>query len=369
MSRSVDIREALSGSSLRIERVAHDFGGMRVLNDISTEIASGEFLTLLGASGSGKTTLLRIIGGLITPKHGRIYLGERDITHFPPERRDIGFVFQNYALFPHLTVAENVGFALSVRKVRQGEVASRVREVLELVGLGDLGGRYPGQLSGGQQQRVALARAIVFRPAMLLLDEPLGALDRQLRQQLAVELRNLQRRSGITMIYVTHDQEEAFTMSTQVAIMHNGTIRQMAPPALLYRQPVDLMVARFVGELNAFAGTIRCSDAQHTVIDSAMGTLTAHNPHWLPGTAVTWAVRPEHVILRPRQNERQASINVINARVRTVIFGGSWHRIDYELPSGMSVRAEGRGEPDGVNEGDEVDIGIDPERIMIFNET
>jgi len=356
----------VAGSALVIENISHAYGTMRVLDAISTEIGAGEFLTLLGASGSGKTTLLRIIGGLITPSSGRIALGGRDITHLAPERRDIGFVFQNYALFPHLTVAENVAFSLAVRGIDRAETTRRVTEALDLVGLSGLAGRYPGQLSGGQQQRVALARAIVFRPGMLLLDEPLGALDRQLRQQLAVELRGLQRRSGITMIYVTHDQEEAFTMSTQVAVMHNGAIRQMAPPSELYTRPVDLMVARFVGELNCVAGTVRGVEGGRTVVETALGPILSDMPGFPPGERVTCAVRPEH--LRLRRSEPAVACNDVPAMVRAVIFGGSWHRIDYVLPSGVVMRAEGRGEPPPITEGDEVPVTFDTGHVMVFRE-
>ncbi|UVK43992.1 ABC transporter ATP-binding protein [Mesorhizobium sp. AR07] len=349
------------GSALRIESVSHQYGALPVLDKVSTEIGAGEFLTLLGASGSGKTTLLRIIGGLITPSSGRVYLGGRDITHSTPERRDIGFVFQNYALFPHLTVAENIAFSLTVRKLDRAETVRRVTEAIDMVGLSGLASRYPGQLSGGQQQRVALARAIVFRPGMLLLDEPLGALDRQLRQQLAVELRGLQRRSGITMIYVTHDQEEAFTMSTQVAIMHNGAIRQMAPPHHLFGKPDDLMVARFVGDLNSFPGTVRGTEAGKTVVETAIGTIFSDRPDFLAKAGVTCAVRPEHVRLSPLATHG-------NAFPARVIFGGSWHRIEYALPSGVIIRAEGRGEPEAINEGDDVFITFDASRVMLFKD-
>ncbi|TPI67146.1 ABC transporter ATP-binding protein [Mesorhizobium sp. B3-1-3] len=354
------------GSALSIDNISHRYGNLTVLNDVSTRIAGGEFLTLLGASGSGKTTLLRIIGGLISPSQGRIRVGERDITGLPPERRDIGFVFQNYALFPHMTVAENVAFSLSVRSTARQETARRVNETLELVGLKGLGGRYPGQLSGGQQQRVALARALVFRPGMLLLDEPLGALDRHLRQQLAVELRSLQRRSSITMVYVTHDQEEAFTMSTQVAVMTNGIIRQMAPPADLYRSPDDLHVARFVGDLNEAACEVTSVATGQTRIDGPLGPLLCARDHKAAQGKAVCALRPEHLLLRA--GEPSGAINEIGATVRAKIFCGSWHRIDLELAGGTMWRAEGRGEPPPVEEGGRVSVSFEPDRLMLFSE-
>lgn len=354
-----------SGVAVRIDEVSHRYGPMTVLQRVSMDIAGGEFLTLLGASGSGKTTLLRIIGGLITPTSGGVALGGRDITHLAPEHRDIGFVFQNYALFPHLTVGENVAFALTVRKTGRDEKARRVSEALDLVGLKGLAERFPGQLSGGQQQRVALARALVFRPGMLLLDEPLGALDRQLRQQLAVELRTLQRRSGITMIYVTHDQEEAFTMSTQVAVMAHGAIRQMAPPAELYRAPVDLTVARFVGELNTVPGTVRAVDGGRTAVETPAGTLVSAAGGFAVGTRVICGVRPEHV--RPCAPSDAPESNGLPATVRAVIFGGSWHRTDYELACGLPLREEGRGEPPPLREGESMSVCIEPVHVMLFN--
>lgn len=355
-------------AELRIAQVSHSFGVVNVLKDVSAEVGRGEFLTLLGASGSGKTTLLRIIGGLIRPDAGSIHLSGRDITGLPPERRDIGFVFQNYALFPHLSVADNVAFSLRVRKVETGERQRRIREALELVGLARFADRFPGQLSGGQQQRVALARALVFRPGVLLLDEPLGALDRQLRQQLAVELRALQRRTGMTMVYVTHDQEEAFTMSTQVAVMREGVIEQLATPHEIYSKPANLTVAQFLGELNCFRGRVIAGAPASTAVDADIGPIvSAQRPDLPAGTPVMCAVRPEHV--RVVTAHREGASNRLPARVRTVIFGGSWHRLELVLPKdGSMMRTEGRGEPEGIEEGSEVEIAFDPERVMLFRE-
>lgn len=352
------------GNDLRIDNISHRYGPLTVLNDVSTSVVAGEFLTLLGASGSGKTTLLRIIGGLIQPDSGRIRVGGRDITNLPPEQRDIGFVFQNYALFPHMTVAENVAFSLAVRRLGRTEVTARVEEALQLVGLRGLGGRYPGQLSGGQQQRVALARALVFRPSMLLLDEPLGALDRQLRQQLAVELRTLQRQSGITMVYVTHDQEEAFTMSTQVAVMEKGAIRQMAPPAALYREPSNLMVARFVADLNELPGRVTELGRDGARIETGAGVLVSSRSGAASIGETTCAVRPEHLRLGAPGD---GNANVVKAVVRAVIFGGSWHRADLELGNGIIWRLEGRGEPPAISEGDAVTVNFDAASVMLFN--
>jgi len=363
---TVEVGGGDAGGNLQIEAVSHAYATVKVLDNVSMEIGSGEFVTLLGASGSGKTTLLRIIGGLIQPGTGRIRVAGRDITRLPPEKRDIGFVFQNYALFPHLTVAENIGFPLKVRGLPKRDIDRQVQEALGTVGLAGLGRRHPAQLSGGQQQRVALARAIVFRPRVLLLDEPLGALDRQLRQQLGLELRSLQRRSGITMVYVTHDQEEAFTMSTQVAVMNQGRVLQIGAPQEIYRRPADLFVARFVGELNSFEGI---------VLDSAGGRATVRLAEGIEVDAVAAAplavsarvvctVRPEHVRVDSAANGTEPTLQL---RVGTVIFGGSWHRLELLLPgSGRVVKAEGRGEPAGIVEGGMVTARFEPGSIIAF---
>jgi putative spermidine/putrescine transport system ATP-binding protein len=235
---------------LRLDGITRRYGAVAALGGVSLAVAAGEFLTLLGPSGSGKTTLLNIIAGFVAPDEGRIVLEGRDITALPAERRDFGMVFQGYALFPHMTVAENVAFALRVRGMGRAEREARVGEALDLVQLGGLGGRRPAQLSGGQQQRVALARALVFRPRLLLLDEPLSALDRQLRAGLQEELRGLNRRTGVTFVAVTHDQDEALSMSDRVAILREGRLVQLGPPVELYERPRTRFVAGFLGHAN-----------------------------------------------------------------------------------------------------------------------
>ncbi|TAL91277.1 MAG: ABC transporter ATP-binding protein [Candidimonas sp.] len=226
------------------------------LNNVTVSANASEFVTLLGPSGSGKSSLLRIIAGLMMPHCGRIVLDGRDITDVPAQKRDMGVVFQNYALFPHLSVADNVAFPLHMRNVSKRDCLRRVEEMLGLVGLEGMNDRRPGQLSGGQQQRVALARALAHRPRVLLLDEPLGALDRRLRQRLGRELRKIQRETGTTTVYVTHDQEEAFYLSDQLVVMSNGRINQSGKPQELYEQPSDLFVAEFLGDTNRLPGTV-----------------------------------------------------------------------------------------------------------------
>jgi ABC-type Fe3+/spermidine/putrescine transport system ATPase subunit len=229
-----------------------DYNGTPALQNVAIEVKAGEFFTLIGPSGSGKSTLLRIIAGLLEPKQGRIDIDDTDVTQMPTQKRDIGFVFQNYALFPHLTVSENIEFGLKARKTDDKLRAKRLAEMIELTGLGNLADRYPAQLSGGQQQRVALGRALAQRPRVLLLDEPLGALDRALREDLGGEIRRIQRESQTTAIYVTHDQDEAFVLSDRIGLMRDGKVSQIGTPEELYRAPKDLFVAKFLGRTNLF---------------------------------------------------------------------------------------------------------------------
>ena len=237
-------------ATLVLDGLRKSFGAEPVVNGISLSVEQGEFLTLLGPSGCGKTTTLNLVAGFLSPDAGRIAIGGRDVTSVPPHHRDIGLVFQDYALFPHRTVAENVGFGLRMRKVGRAEIQRRVAEALALVQLAGLADRRPGQLSGGQRQRVALARALVIRPSVLLLDEPLSNLDLKLREDMRLEISGLQRRLGITTILVTHDQGEALVMSDRVAVMRGGRIAQVADPATLYTRPADRFIADFIGAMN-----------------------------------------------------------------------------------------------------------------------
>jgi len=238
------------GKSVSIDNVTKRYADVTALNDISIDVAAGEFCTLLGASGSGKTTLLKVIAGFERHDKGSVAIGGQDIGSMPVAERNIGMVFQNYALFPHMTVRRNVGFGLEMRKLAQADIAHRVDEVLALVGLADLAGRYPTELSGGQQQRVALARALVINPDILLMDEPLGALDKNLRQSIQLQLKELHRELGVTIIYVTHDQEEALHLSDRIVILDAGRVVQAGPPRELYFKPINPFVAGFLGECN-----------------------------------------------------------------------------------------------------------------------
>jgi putative spermidine/putrescine transport system ATP-binding protein len=232
------------------------------------QLAKGEFLSLLGPSGSGKTTTLMMIAGFLQPSAGEILLEGRPVTSLPPYKRNLGVVFQNYALFPHMTVAKNIAFPLTMRHAGSNEIAARVSKVLKLVGLPDHGGRYPKQLSGGQQQRVALARAMVFEPRILLMDEPLGALDKKLREQMQLEIKRLHREFGMSIIYVTHDQEEALVMSDRIAVFNHGRLEQVGTPSQLYERPMTRFVAEFIGESNIFAGIAATNADSFSIVTS-----------------------------------------------------------------------------------------------------
>ena len=294
MSHSVPI--------VRFVGIEKSYDGItRVVDDLDLDIERAEFLTLLGPSGSGKTTTLMLLAGFEAPTGGEILLEGKSLSHVPPHQRNIGMVFQNYALFPHMSVAENIGFPLSVRGVPAAEIAGRVERALDMVQLAGFGRRRPAQLSGGQQQRVAVARALVFEPKLILMDEPLGALDKQLREQMQLEIRRLHRRLGVTMVYVTHDQSEALTMSDRIAVFHRGRIQQLDTPKQMYEYPKSAFVARFIGENNRLEGsteatadgrcTIRIRDSD-TRIEGTLVESVAN------GGAVTVSLRPERVQIR-----------------------------------------------------------------------
>jgi spermidine/putrescine transport system ATP-binding protein len=288
------------GVAIRLDRLRRAFGSNIAVKDLVLDIAEGEFFSLIGPSGCGKTTTLRMIAGLETPSGGSITLHGRDVTHVPAHRRPVSTVFQNYALFPHLTVFENVAFGLRERRVARGEIRVRVGELLEVVGLTGRERARPRELSGGQQQRVALARSLVLRPEVLLLDEPLGALDLKLRKQMQLLLKSLQREVGITFVYVTHDQEEAFFMSDRVAIMDGGALEQVGAPAEVYRRPQTVFVADFVGVANQLTGTVVAvhGDGAYDIDLAGIGRAAlAGIPGLARGAAVAGIVRPE--ALRP----------------------------------------------------------------------
>ena len=345
-------------SAVQFAGISKSFGAVRALNPTDLKIPSGEFLTLLGPSGSGKTTLLNICAGYLEPSAGRLVVGGRDITALPPRLRNMGMVFQNYALFPHMTVAENVAYGLIVRKLPKDEIARRVSEVLQMTRLEAFGDRAIRELSGGQQQRVALARAMVIQPDILLMDEPLGALDRQLRKEVQFEIRRLHAARPRTTIYVTHDQEEALVMSDRIAVMRAGRIVQIGSGADLYERPVDTFVARFLGESNLFAGTVG-------IIADGRATLD------VPGLALTLEGRaaegllaggPAAALLRPEAIRAQTG--GITARVTERVYLGELVAVRLVLASGHELwsrrlASEWKGR-------DVVEIGWDASDISIL---
>ena len=251
------VKNDIIGAQVKVQALAKHFGSVKAVDDVTFSVDPGSFLTLLGPSGSGKTTTLNIIAGFESPTAGEVLLGSEAITSIPTYKRNIGMVFQNYALFPHMTVAQNIAYPLQMRRMDKAQIDQRVTEALQMVQLEGFGDRYPKQLSGGQQQRVAIARALVFKPPLLLMDEPLGALDKKLREQMQIEIKRIQNQTGITVIYVTHDQEEALVMSDQIIILNNGRLQQIGSPREIYDQPQNRFVADFIGETNLFEADIR----------------------------------------------------------------------------------------------------------------
>jgi putative spermidine/putrescine transport system ATP-binding protein len=309
----------MTDAFVAFERVQKSYDGETlVVKDLNLEIGKGEFLTMLGPSGSGKTTCLMMLAGFETATFGDIKLDGRPINNIPPHKRGIGMVFQNYALFPHMTVAENLAFPLQVRKMSKSDVEDKVNKVLDMVQMGEFGGRRPAQLSGGQQQRIALARALVFDAELVLMDEPLGALDKQLRERMQYEIKHIHDRLGVTVVYVTHDQSEALTMSDRIAVFNDGVIQQLAPPSDLYERPENSFVAQFIGENNKLDAEVLSADGGNVRVrlDGGMeaGALAVNNGG--VGTRTMLSIRPERVFIG-EQGE-----NMFDARVLELIYLG-----------------------------------------------
>jgi spermidine/putrescine ABC transporter ATP-binding subunit len=317
-------------SSIKIAAVSKRYGAVAAVDEVTLDVAPGEFVTILGPSGSGKSTMLTMVAGLNRPTAGRIWIGGRDVTELPAAQRNIGLVFQNYALFPHMSVFDNVAFPLSVRRVGVAETRRLVDEALTRVRLEGFGRRRPSQLSGGQQQRVALARAIVFRPDILLLDEPLGALDRKLREEVQIELRQLQRSLGITTVLVTHDQEEALSLSDRIVVLDMGKVQQIAPPEQAYLQPSNRFVADFLGTANIFEGRLG-TDGCEILLDGGE-RIACRSVARPAGSRVTAIVRPERMVVAPPDGD-----DLLPARVGEVIYLGQSVRYHLETPAGGMV--------------------------------
>ncbi len=352
-------------AAVRLSHITHRFGNFTALDDVSFEVWPGEFVTLLGQSGSGKSTLLRIIAGLTAPSEGQVFIDGANVSGTPTQRRGVGFVFQNYALFPHLTVFENIAYPLRIRAMQRGEIEQRVEQALTRVNLHGLGSRYAAQLSGGQQQRVAVARALVYEPSVLLMDEPLGALDRKLRKHMQIELRQLQQDLRISCVYVTHDQEEALTMSDRIAVMQAGQIYQIGDPVTVYRHPVSSFVADFVGSTNLFDCRVSEVLSDRSVVHETPVKTQFRAPSF-PGAAVGLAcraaVRPEFI----RIDGAPAEIR-FPATVAKITFVGNVIDVRCALDSGELVDVEISGNrKDLVAIGQRVEVGWDRADMGVF---
>jgi len=345
------------------DRVQKSYDGeILVVKDLNLSIGKGEFLTMLGPSGSGKTTCLMMLAGFETATHGDILLDGTSINNIPPHKRGIGMVFQNYALFPHMSVAENLAFPLEVRKQGKSEREEKVKRALDMVQMGNFGGRRPAQLSGGQQQRVALARALVFEPELVLMDEPLGALDKQLREHMQFEITNLAHDLGITTVYVTHDQTEALTMSDRVAVFDDGRIQQLAPPDELYEQPENAFVAQFIGENNTLAGKVETIEGDLCTVRLDTGEIIDAKAVNVskPGERTIVSIRPERVEFNPSLGE---SAHTLDAEVLEFIYMGDVFRTRLRVAGrdDFIVKTRNRADQVRLSSGDHVKIGWLPQ--------
>lgn len=326
------------GTGVSLREVTKQFGDVVAVDRVTLDIDKDEFFSILGPSGCGKTTLMRMIAGFERPTSGQISLLGDAVESLPPSQRDLNMVFQNYALFPHLSVYANVAFELKVRRVNRGEIDGRVREALELVQMAEYAKRKPAQLSGGQRQRIALARALVGRPAVLLLDEPLGALDQKLRKEMQIELKRLQREVGITFIYVTHDQEEALTMSDRIAVMRAGRVLQVDSPRMLYERPNSRYVASFIGQSNFLTGTVTESSVGGVLVDTGVDGVLRTRPEALAkvGETVTVVTRPERLALVPAPGASGAG-NLLRGVVREALYVGNDTHFIVDLAGGTEI--------------------------------
>ena len=339
-------------------------GETLVVKNLNLDIARGEFLTMLGPSGSGKTTTLMMLAGFEPATSGEIYLAGRPINRVPPHRRGIGMVFQNYALFPHMTVNENLAFPLEVRGKGRAEIEQRVAKALDMVELKGFGNRRPAQLSGGQQQRIAVARALVFEPDLVLMDEPLGALDKQLREQMQYEIKHLHERLGITVVYVTHDQAEALTMSDRIAVFNDGVIQQLSSPADLYERPENSFVAQFIGENNRLAGTVEAMDAGGRCavrLDSGDRVEALAVKVSQAGERTLLSVRPERIVINPPKGAK--TLSALDGRIEELIYLGDHIRTRLSVAGrhDFIVKAPNAAEGVRMKQGDMARVGWRPD--------
>jgi len=354
-------------SRVFLKGVKKSFGDFVALHELDLEIREGEFLTLLGPSGCGKTTTLRLIAGFIEPTLGNILLGDEDVTQVAPQHREIGMVFQDYALFPHMTIAENIGFGLKERRYPKQDINDRVEELLDLIRLPDVHDRYPAEVSGGQQQRIAVARAVAYPPKVLLMDEPLGALDLKLRETMQIELRRIQQELAITTVYVTHDQTEAMNMSDRIVVMNSGRIEQMGGAEEIYNEPSTRFVADFVGQINLFdakgyepeTGRIRLTDLDETV----------HVPVNLvaSGKSLSIGVRPEDISLNDSV-EPSSSMNRLDGVISGRTFAGNLTRLFVDVGLHKPVILEAKSQSVKSNVGDKVTLGWPAELSKLLSD-
>lgn len=342
---------------LEVDSVSKRYGGVAALDRVSLSIQSGEFVTLLGPSGSGKTTLLKIIAGATRPTSGRLLLGDRDITNEPPGSRGIGMVFQNFALMPHMSVFDNIAFPLNTRHIPKDEIRARVTDALELIQLPGIAERRPRELSGGQQQRVAIARCLVYRPPIILMDEPLGALDKQLRLQMQYEIKQLHERLGLTIVFVTHDQEEALTMSDRICLMGGGRICEMGSPSNIFSTPKTTFAADFFGAINVLSG--QWSDdanGDKVIRTEELGVIRTTAIPSTDGTSLQWMVRPERIRLMDKQETEANSFDAVV--IDRILFGGLTRLIVRVGSVTMTVaQLTGASVSVGAGKGDHVRIG------------
>jgi len=344
---------------VRFEKVQKSYDGeILVVKNLNLDVQKGEFLTMLGPSGSGKTTCLMMLAGFEPATHGEIFLNGEPINNVPPNKRGIGMVFQNYALFPHMSVAENLAFPLQVRNYKKQEIQERVDRALDMVELGGFGGRRPAQLSGGQQQRVAVARALVFEPDLVLMDEPLGALDKQLREQMQYEIKHIHEQLGVSVVYVTHDQSEAMTMSDRIAVFNDGVIQQLSSPDDLYERPENSFVAQFIGENNKLTGTIAELSDGICKVRLATGDVVDADPINVGkvGDRTTLSLRPERVEISPDEGSVP---NILDGEIHELIYLGDHIRAILRVADAKEfiVKVPNSSDHKVVREGDKVKVG------------
>ncbi|MFQ5762921.1 MAG: ABC transporter ATP-binding protein [Candidatus Bathyarchaeia archaeon] len=348
-----------------VDHLTKKFGSLAAVNDISFDVDNGDFFLIIGPSGCGKTTTLRCLMGLETPTSGTIYMGGKDVTNLPTHKRDISLVFQNFALFPHKTVAENIAFGLRMRGYTPDKIKSEVEEIMRITRLEGLGNRYPKELSMGQQQRVALARSLVVEPGVLLMDEPLGNLDYRLQQRMEVELKLIHEKVGLTFVYVTHNQEQAMALAKRIMIMNHGIIEQIGSPDDVYKKPASIFVAKFVGEINMLRGEVEAVKDDIAKVRTAIGTLEAE----LKGMKfkekhLAYAVRPEIITIGPRAKEH---VNRVEAKYLGQIYKGSDVMYMAQLPTGEVFKIVKQGEDMvDLSGAEKIQLGWDPQDAILI---